>query len=71
MPHHRGGFIGFTLVALGAAAFLAVRSGEPAAMIVAAGLFQVSGAAMNVVLMWRWLPDRDVDIPLSYDDDEE
>jgi len=71
VPHHFGGFIGFTLAALAGAAFLAVRSGEPAAMIVAAGLFQVSGAAMNVVLFWRWLPDREVDIPLSYDDDEE
>jgi hypothetical protein len=71
IPHHLGGFIGFILVAFGAAAFLAVRSGEPAAMIVAAGLYQVSGAAMNVVLLWRWLPDRDADIPLFYDDDDE
>lgn len=71
VPHHLGGFIGFTAVAFGAAAFLAVRSGEPAAMIVAAGLFQVGGAAMNVVLMWRWLPDREVDLQLSYDDDDE
>ena len=71
IPHHLGGFIAFALGALGAAAFLAIRSGEPAAMIVAAGLFQVSGAAMNIILFWRWLPDREVDIPLSYDDDEE
>lgn len=71
IPHHLGGFIAFTLGALGAAAFLAVRSGEPAAMIVAAGLYQVGGAAMNVVLLWRWLPDRDVDIPMFYDDDDE
>ena len=56
VPHHLGGFIAFTLVALGAAAFLAIRSGEPAAMIVAAGLFQVSGAAMNVVLLVALAP---------------
>lgn len=71
LPHHLFGFIGFALVALAAAAFLAIRSGEPAAMIVAAGLCQVSGAALNVALFWRWLPDRHVDISLSYDDDEE
>ncbi len=71
IPHHFGGFLAFTFGTLGAAVFLAVRSGEPAAMIVAAGLYQVCGAAMNVVLLWRWLPDRDVEIPLFYDDDDE
>jgi hypothetical protein len=71
VPHHLGGFIGFSVLALGAATFLALRSGEPAAMILVAGLMQVGGAASNVVFFWRWLPDRDVDIPLSYDDDEE
>ena len=40
-------------------------------MIVAAGVLQVSGAALNVVLMWPWLPDRDIDIQLGYDDDDE
>ena len=71
VPHHLGGFIGFSLLTLGAAAYLALSSGEPAAMILVAGLLQVGGAATNVVFFWRWLPDRDVDIPLSYDDDEE
>lgn len=71
VPHHLGGFVAFTIVSLGTAIFLAVRSGEPAAMVVAAGLFQVSGAAMNVVLLWRWLPDRDVEMPIVYDDDDE
>ena len=71
IPHHLGGFVAFALGALGTSAFLAVRSGEPAAMVVAAGLFQVSGAAMNIILLWRWLPDREVDIPMFYDDDDE
>ena len=71
IPHHLGGFIAFALGTLGTSAFLAVHSGEPAAMIVAAGLFQVSGAAMNIILLWRWLPDRDVGIPMFYDDDDE
>jgi hypothetical protein len=71
VPHHFGGFLAFGLFAIGAAAYLALGSGEPAAMIVAAGLLQVGGAASNVVIFWHWLPDRDVDIPLSYDDDEE
>ena len=71
IPHHLGGFIAFALVTLGAAAAFAIRSGEPAAMIVAAGLYQVGGAAMNIVLLWKWLPDRAVDLPLFYDDDDE
>jgi hypothetical protein len=71
IPHHLGGFLTFTVGALATTVFLAVRSGEPAAMVVAAGLYQVSGAAMNIVLLWKWLPDRDVDIPLFYDDDDE
>lgn len=71
IPHHLGGFIAFAMAALGTSAFLAIRSGEPAAMIVAAGLFQVCGATMNVILLWHWLPDRDVDIPMFYDDDDE
>ena len=71
VPHHLGGFIGFSLFALGAATYLAVRSGEPAAMILAAGLLQVRAASSNVVLFWRWLPTREVAIALSYDDDEE
>ena len=71
VPHHLGGFIGFSVLTFGAAADLALRSGEPAAMIVAAGLLQVCGAATNVLLFWRWLPDRDADIPLLYDDDDE
>ena len=71
VPHHLGGFIGFSLLALGAAAYMALRSGEPAAMILVAGLLQVGGAASNVVFFWRWLPDRDADLPLGYDDEEE
>ncbi len=71
VPHHLGGFIAFSVLTFGAAAYLALRSGEPAAMIVAAGLLQVCGAATNVLLFWRWLPDRDADIPLLYDDDDE
>ena len=71
VPHHLGGFIGFSALTLGAAVFLAARSGEPAAMIAAAGLLQICGATTNVILLWHWLPDRDVDIPLLYDDEEE
>ena len=70
VPHHLGGFIGFSVLTLAGAVFLALRSGEPAAMIVAAGLLQVCGVATNVLLFWRWLPDREVDIPLLYDDEE-
>ena len=71
MPHHFGGFISFSLLTFSAAVYLALRSGEPAAMVVAAGVLQVCGATLNVVLLWRWLPDRDVDIQLGYDEDDE
>jgi len=71
VPHHLGGFVAFSLGTLITAVYLALRSGEPAAMVLSAGLLQVCGAASNVALLWRWLPDRDVDISLSYDDDEE
>ena len=71
VPHHLGGFIAFFLATFGGAIFVALRSGEPAAMILAAGLLQVGGACLNVILLWRWLPDRHVDIKLGYDDDDE
>ena len=71
IPHHLGGFILFSLVAFGGAIFLALRSGEPAAMIGAAGLAQIGAATANVVLLWRYLPSRDVDISAEEDDDDD
>ena len=71
VPHHLGSFIGLSLLTLGGAGYLTARSGEPAAMIVAAGLLQVCGVTTNVLLFWHWLPDRDTDIPLLFDDEEE
>ena len=70
VPHHFGGFLLFTLAAFAAAALLAVRSGEPAAMIGAAGLLQVGCAAANVLLVWRYMPKRDGE-PLPEDDDDD
>ena len=67
VPHHFGGFLLFSLAAFGGAVFLALRSGEPAAMIGAAGLLQIGAAAANVVLLWRYLPPRDAE--LVEDDD--
>lgn len=71
VPHHLGGFMLFSLATMAAAVFLALRSGEPAAMVVAAGLLQISCTAGNVVLVWRYLPARDSG-PLTeyYDDDD-
>ena len=71
VPHHLGGFIGLSLFSFGAAVFLALRSGEPAAMILSAGLLQVGGASSNILAFWRWLPQREVELALSDDDDEE
>jgi hypothetical protein len=71
LPHHLGGFILFSMASWIGAALLAVRSGEPAAMIVAAGLFQVGAAAANVLLFWRWMPPRDASVGIEDDDEED
>ena len=71
IPHHLGGFILASLGLYGGAAFLAYGSGEPAAMIGAAGLAQIASATTNVVLLWRWLPSRDLGAPIDDDDDDE
>lgn len=70
VPHHLGGFITFSIAAFGGAAFLALRSGEPAAMIGAAGLCQIGAATANVILLWQYLPSRDAE-PVEEDDDDE
>lgn len=69
VPHHFPGFVLFSLGTIGAAIFLALRSGEPAAMVGAAGLLQIGAAAANVVLLWNYLPARDE--PLLDDDDDD
>jgi hypothetical protein len=71
VPHHLGGFILFSLATLGGAAILVVRSGEPAAMVLAAGLAQIGGAAANVLIFWRWLPPPGTGATLEDDDDDE
>jgi hypothetical protein len=71
VPHHLGGFILFSAIAFAGAAFLALRSGEPAAMIGAAGLCQIGAATANVILLWRYLPSRDAEALAEDDDDDE
>lgn len=71
LPHHLPGFILFSLAATTGAAFLALRSGEPAAMVGAAGLMQLAAASANIAALWKYLPDRkDVDVDLDDDDDD-
>jgi hypothetical protein len=70
VPHHLGGFIAFSVAAFAGAAFLALRSGEPAAMIGAAGLCQIGAATANVILLWQYLPSRDGEAVEEDDDDE-
>src|SRR5436190_15433572 len=71
LPHHLGGFILFSAGLFGTGIFLALRSGEPAAMVGAAGLFQIGAAAANVVLLWRYLPRRKgVEVHDEDDEDE-
>ena len=70
MPHHFGSFLLVSVGLLGASLFLALRSGEPAAMVGSAGLAQIGGAISNVVLLWRYLPTRGRDVEAEDDDDE-
>ena len=71
LPHRLSGFILMAATTAGGALFLALRSGEPAAMVGAAGLMQLAGAASNIALMWTFLPDRnDPDLIVDEDDDE-
>jgi hypothetical protein len=71
IPHHLGGFILFSLCAFGGAVFLALRSGEPAAIVGAAGLAQIGAATANVVSMWYYLPSREADVAAEDDDDDD
>lgn len=70
LPHRLSGFVVITLATSGGAVALALRSGEPAAMVGAAGLMQLASAAANIALMWHYLPDRH-DPRFTFDDDEE
>lgn len=70
LPHKKSGFWFFALVTGAISIFLIVRSGEPLAMIAAAGVFQLTAVAVNVLLWWRYLPDRnDPDLQVEDDDD--
>jgi hypothetical protein len=70
LPHHFGGFVLFCAVTVGSAVVTVMHSGEPAAMVFAAGMLQLGFAATNVVLLWRYLPERDGQ-PLHEDDDDD
>lgn len=71
LPHRLPGFILFAIAAAGGAVLLVLRSGEPAAMIGAAGLMQLGAAATNIALMWHWLPDRnDPGLVVEEEDDD-
>ena len=70
LPHHLGGFVLFSTGTLSAAVFLALRSGEPAAMVLSAGLLQIGAAAGNVIMLWRYLPAKGGESVVVDDDDE-
>jgi hypothetical protein len=70
MPHHFESFVLVSVGLLGGSLFLALRSGEPAAMVGSAGLAQIGGAITNVVLLWRYLPTRGAEAVADDDDDE-
>lgn len=71
LPHRLSGFILFSLATTGAAIFLVLRSGAPAAMVGAAGLMQLAAASANIAAMWKYLPDRnDPNLEVEDDDDD-
>lgn len=72
MPHRRAGFAIFALIAATIAVALVARSGEPVAMIAAAGALQLCALALSVLLWWRFLPQRDdpLLVPDDQDDDD-
>ena len=71
LPHRLSGFILIVIVTTAGATLLVLRSGEPSAMIGAAGLMQIAGASANIALLWRYLPDRhDPNLIVDEDDDE-
>jgi hypothetical protein len=70
LPHRLSGFILIIAIAAGIATLLVVRSGEPLAMVAAAGLMQIAGASANIALLWRYLPDRSGPDLVEDDDDD-
>ena len=71
LPHRLSGFVLIAVGTAGGAVILALRSGEPAAMVGAAGLMQLAGASANIALMWPFLPDRkDPNLIVDEDDDD-
>lgn len=71
MPHKRGGFVAFALVAALLAILLTVHSGKPVAMIAGAGAMQLAALALNVLIWWRYLPKRDDGGVLAEDEDDD
>lgn len=71
MPHRRAGFAIFALIAATLAVGLVVKSGEPVAMIGAAGALQLCALALSVLLWWRFLPERDDPLLVPDDEDED
>ena len=59
VPHHLGGFILFSAGAIGGAALFRAQKRRAGGDGRRGGLLQVAGAAANIALMWRYLPDRD------------
>lgn len=71
MPHNRTGFTLFALVTGGAATALLMLSSKPVAALVAAAMFQLCAIAMNILILWRYLPKRDDPNLVIVDDDDE
>ena len=71
LPHRLSGFVVLATGTGAAAVFVAIWSGEPAAMVGAAGLMQIACAAANIALMWHYLPNRDDPNLVIPDDDDD
>jgi hypothetical protein len=71
MPHKKSGFVGFALLTGIASVLVAFYSSKPLALIGSAGLAQLSAVAINVLLLWRYLPLRDdPNLVVEEDDDD-
>lgn len=71
VPHRRGGFALFALIAAIVGVALIAHIGEPVALIAGAGALQLSAIALNVLLWWRYLPRRDDPSLVIEEDDED
>jgi hypothetical protein len=71
MPHHQKGFSIFAALTGVGAIVLVIVSSKPLAAIVSSAMFQLSAIAINILVLWRYLPRRDDPTLIVSDDEDE